>query len=57
VRHWVVCSNYSPKGRARLSKDYREDNNLGDGVVVKYVEKNEELVKLYSHTLRMIFAS
>jgi hypothetical protein len=54
VRHWVVCSDYSPKGRPRLSKDYREDNDSSDGVAVKLVEKNEELVKLLSDTLRMI---
>ncbi len=54
MRHWVVCSDYSLKGRPRLSKDYRKDNNLGDGVAVKWVGENEELVKLLSHTLRMI---
>jgi hypothetical protein len=54
VRHWVVWLDYSPKGRPNLSKDYREDNNSGDGVAVKWVKENEELVKLLSYTLRMI---
>ncbi len=27
VRHWVVWSDYSPKMRPRLSKQYREEND------------------------------
>ncbi len=54
VRHWVVWSDYSPKGRPRLSKQYREENDSGDGVAQRWIEENEELVKLLSHTLRMI---
>jgi hypothetical protein len=50
----MVWSDYSITERQGLSKNSREDNNLGDGVAVKGVEKNEELVKLLSHTLIMI---
>jgi hypothetical protein len=52
-RHWVVWSDFSPKGRSRLSKDYGEDNNSSDGILVKWMEEYEELVKLLSHSLRM----
>ncbi len=54
VQHWVVWSDYSPKGRPRLSKQYREANGKGDGVAVKWIEENQELVRLLSNTLRMI---
>jgi hypothetical protein len=35
-------------------KRYREENNSGDRVAERWIEENEELVKLLSHTLRMI---
>ncbi len=50
----MVWSGYSPKKRPRQSRDRREDNNLGDGVAVKWAEENDELVKMLSHTLRMV---
>jgi hypothetical protein len=54
VRHWVVWSDYSPKGEPSLSKQYREKNDSGDGVAKWWIEENEELVKLLSHILKIV---
>ncbi len=50
----MVWSDYSPKRRPYLSKQYRVKNDLDDGVAKRWIEENEELMKLLSHTLRMI---
>ncbi len=49
----MVWSYYSPKGRPRLSKQYREEDDSGDGVAQRWIEENEELVKLLSRNLGM----
>ncbi len=54
VRHCVVWSDYSPKVRPHLSKEYREEIDLGDGVAKWWIERNIELLKQLSRTLRMI---
>jgi hypothetical protein len=54
VTHWTVWSDYSKKGRPFLSREYRKANGSGDRVAKRWIEENEELVKLLSHTLRMI---
>jgi hypothetical protein len=43
-------------GRPCLSKQYKEENDSGDGVAKRWIEENDELVKLLSHTTRMVLA-
>ncbi len=49
----MVWLNISHKGRPCLSKQYREENESGDRVAERWIEENEDLVKLLSHTLKM----
>jgi hypothetical protein len=53
VKHYVCWSYDFLRRRPFLSKDARKDNDFGDLVAKKLIDKIEELVKLLSNSLKM----